>query len=252
MNAIHLEWGPHGALADCQPGDLAVVVDVLSFTTTLTVALDAGVEVYPYPLKDASAAGFARQRGAALATGRFEARLGEPGATVSLSPASMRAAAGLTAVVLPSPNGSALARALGDRGARVVGAALRNRAAVAHWIAEFLSGNGKCGVSVIAAGERWSDGSLRPAAEDLWGAGALIAALADLGVGPQSAEARVAQAAFRDVAGRLPAELGECVSGRELIDVGFGDDVTIAAELDSSRSVPVLSGERFVNAAARN
>jgi 2-phosphosulfolactate phosphatase len=244
---IHMEWGPHGALASCQPGDLAVVVDVLSFTTTLTVALDAGVEVYPYPFKDASAVEFARERDAALAVGRFEARLGDAGATVSLSPASMRTAAGLTAVVLPSPNGSALARALRGRGARVIGAALRNRAAVAQWIAHSLAGNGKRHVTVIAAGERWSDDSLRPAVEDLWGAGAVIAALADLGVSGQSAEARTAQAAFRGVAARLPAELADCTSGRELIEIGFADDVAIAAELDSSRSVPVIDGERFVN-----
>jgi 2-phosphosulfolactate phosphatase len=116
---IHLEWGPQGALASCRPGDLAVVVDVLSFTTTLTVALDAGIEVYPYPFKDESALGFAREHGATLAVGRFEARLGTAGATVSLSPASMRSAAGLARVVLPSPNGSALARTLRDHWDRV-------------------------------------------------------------------------------------------------------------------------------------
>jgi 2-phosphosulfolactate phosphatase len=83
--------------------------------------------------------------------------------------------------------------------------------------------------------------------EDLWGAGAVIAALADLGVSGQSAEARTAQAAFLSVAARLPAELADCASGRELIDAGFADDVAIAAELDASHSVPVIDGERFVN-----
>lgn len=244
---IHMDWGEHGALASCRPGDLAVIVDVLSFTTTLTAALDAGIEVYPYPFKDESALEFAREHGASLAVGRFEARLGTAGATVSLSPASMRAASGLAKVVLPSPNGSALARTLHAHGARVAGAALRNRSAVARWAANFLARNGRCRVTVIAAGERWPDGSLRPAVEDLWGAGALIAALADLGVGGLSAEAETAAAAFRGTGQRLAADLARCVSGQELIDAGFADDVAIAAELDASQSVPVIDGERFVH-----
>ncbi len=84
--------------------------------------------------------------------------------------------------------------------------------------------------------------------EDLWGAGAVIAALADLGVTGLTPEARTAAAAFGGVAARLPAELAACVSGRELIDAGFAADVAIAAEIDASSCVPVMSGECFVNA----
>jgi 2-phosphosulfolactate phosphatase len=40
--AIRLEWGPTGAAAIGADADIAVVVDVLSFTTTLTVAVDQG------------------------------------------------------------------------------------------------------------------------------------------------------------------------------------------------------------------
>jgi 2-phosphosulfolactate phosphatase len=88
-------------------------------------------------------------------------------------------------------------------------------------------------MAVIAAGERWSDGSLRPAVEDLWGAGSVIAALAEIAEIAEIAdcsltpEAATAIAAFR---------------------AGFPDDVTIAAEPDTSHCVPVLSSERFVNA----
>jgi 2-phosphosulfolactate phosphatase len=100
-------------------------------------------------------------------------------------------------------------------------------------------------VAVVAAGERWPDGSLRPAVEDLWGAGAVLAALVDLGHTGLSPEARVAEQAFRAVAGRLPTELRECASGRELVDAGFGPDVDVAATIDVSEVVPVLRGGVF-------
>src|SRR5664279_979536 len=83
---IRFEWGVQGALAVAPGAAAVVVVDVLSFTTTLTVAIDAGIEVFPYPLRDVSAAAFAASRGAVLAVGRREA--GSTG--VSLSPVSVR------------------------------------------------------------------------------------------------------------------------------------------------------------------
>ena len=159
---------------------------------------------------------------------------------VSLSPVSVRAAVGVERLVLPSPNGSSICFALADSGATVVGASLRNATAVARWCA----GAGRP-VAVVAAGERWPDGSLRPAVEDLWGAGAVLAGLVDLGQTDLSPEARVAEQAFRAVAPDLADQLRGCVSGRELIDGGFGADVEIAVELDASDVVPVLDGEAF-------
>ena len=43
---IRMEWGPTGA--EAVPADYAVVVDVLSFTTTLSVAIERGIEVFPF------------------------------------------------------------------------------------------------------------------------------------------------------------------------------------------------------------
>jgi 2-phosphosulfolactate phosphatase len=249
---VRMDWGLAGAEAVAADAAIAVVVDVLSFTTTLTVAVDAGAEVYPFRWKEAAAREFAREHDAVLAVGRFEARDAGPSErAVTLSPASIQAAKGLNRIVLPSPNGSALAHALAGGGATVIGAALRNRLAVARWIADLIAAGtppATPAIAVLAAGEHWPDGSLRPAVEDLWGAGAIIAALSELGIGDQSPEAWTAEAAFRGVEESLAAELADCASGQELAMAGFADDVAIAAQLDSSNSVPVLIGERFLNA----
>jgi 2-phosphosulfolactate phosphatase len=248
------DWGPGGAEAVGRGADIVAVVDVLSFTTTLSVAADRGIEVFPYRFRDESAVGYAERRGAVLAVGRAEAGDGR----VSLSPGTVRAAAGLRRLVLPSPNGSAISQRLAAGGAVVVGVALRNATAAARWVAASLANGPHRTVAVVAAGERWPDGSLRPAVEDLWGAGAFLAALAAVGGGGAggggggggvtlSPEAGAAVAAYRDVAGRLPAALWECAGGRELRGYGFPDDVRVAAEVDGSTSVPVLVGESFVD-----
>ncbi len=132
--ARRLDWGLAGAralVADARPGDVAVVVDVLSFTTTLTVAVEQGVAVHPYPWRSEQAAAYAAERDATLAVGRRE---GLATHAVSLSPASFLDASDLERVVLPSPNGSTIAFALAEAGVTVVGASLRNAAAVADWL----------------------------------------------------------------------------------------------------------------------
>ena len=105
-------------------------------------------------------------------------------------------------------------------------------------------------LAIIAAGERWHDGSLRPAVEDLWGAGAVVSALDDLGLNDFSPEAHTAAAAFRAVEPDLRDALFACSSGQELVAAGFADDVAVAAELDASACVPVLDDGRFVDQAA--
>ena len=72
------------------------------FSTALDIALANGAAVLPYPWRDASAEAFAASKGAMLASGRSA-----PG-KYSLSPASLQHIARHTALVLPSPNGSAL------------------------------------------------------------------------------------------------------------------------------------------------
>jgi 2-phosphosulfolactate phosphatase len=168
---------------------------------------------------------------------------------VSLSPVSIRAAPGLDRIVLPSPNGSALAAALAGSGCQILASCLRNRKAVATWVANQVRDlRRQLVIAVIAAGEQWPDGTLRPAVEDLWGAGAFIAAMASLGITGLSPEARAASAAWHLIAPAPDTAMLNCTSGMELVDAGFSTDVTIAAELDGSQCVPVLVGGRFVDA----
>ena len=238
---VRMVWGSAGATAAVRRGDIAVVVDVLSFTTSLNVATDRGTKVYPYAFGAGSAIEHARRLDATLAVGRRQ--VGSAGG-VSLSPASILAATPVERLVLPSPNGSAISFGLTDAGATVVGACLRNRAAVATWLRTPLVDDTNRAVTVVAAGEQWGDGSLRPAVEDLWGAGAVLAALGDSGIG-LSPESRTAAAAFGAVESSLESALLDCVSGQELVTTGFTDDVCIAAQLDVSDGVPVLEQGRF-------
>lgn len=242
---IRMEWGPTGATA--VPADYAVVVDVLSFTTTLSVALERGIEVFPFRWRDSRAAEHAVRHGATLAVGRFEALSRGDARHVSLSPASLSEVEGIERLVLPSPNGSTIAFALADSGAQVVGACLRNAGAVARWLAPRIADGAS--VVVVPAGERWYDDTLRPAVEDLWGAGAVISGLVaddEAREASASPEARMAAAAWR--AARLPGDLLRSASGIELAEVGFVADVEIAAQHDVSDVVPVLVDESFRDA----
>ena len=241
--AVRVDWGLDGAAVVAEGADVAVVVDVLSFTTTLSVAIDVGTTVLPYRWDDGSAAAFAHDQDAVLAVGRLQAGPGQ----VSLSPGTLRAGSPPARVVLPSPNGSTIAHHLAATAPVCLGASLRNATAVADWVASHGDPD-VTSVAVVAAGERWPGGGLRPAVEDLWGAGLVVDRLARHGWSRTSPEADAARAAWLAVADRLPVALSDCASGRELTDRGFGGDVRIAAELDTSLAVPLLRDLAFTEA----
>ncbi|MBF6059499.1 2-phosphosulfolactate phosphatase [Nocardia terpenica] len=239
---VRVDWGRAGALALGPGSACVVVVDVLSFTTAVSVAIERGTQVIPYPWRDDSAAAFAANREARLAVGRHAVSAERPW---SLSPAALREAPAPRRLVLPSPNGSSIAAAVSA--VPVIAACLRNATAVGRWIRGQGWGTAEKPVSVIAAGEHWGDGSLRPALEDWLGAGAVVSALAAYGAGPLSPEALVAKGSH-DGAGAVAAVVARCASGCELAALGFGDDVRIAVEIDESRVVPVLSEGAFADA----
>ncbi|QKE86083.1 2-phosphosulfolactate phosphatase [Arthrobacter sp. NEB 688] len=241
-----MDWGP--SAAQVVRADLVVVVDVLSFTTAVTVAVGRGSTVLPFAWRDERAVEHAAAHDAVLAVGRHEAGL--PGAVgaPSLSPAGLLAGPVVPRLVLPSPNGSSISASLRATGATVLAGCLRNASAVGRWLAPRVRAGRT--LAVVAAGERWpTDGSLRPALEDHLGAGAVLSALrAAVGTSSWSPEAESAADLF-DVAGpRLVDRLHRCVGGRELTAAGFADDVAVAADLDASDVVPVLTDAGFVPA----
>lgn len=86
---VRLDWGAVGAQA-CL-ADVCVVVDVLSFSTSVTIAVERGMQVLPFPWKDARAADFAWANDAVLAVGRLEATKDGAVPAPSLSPAGLLA-----------------------------------------------------------------------------------------------------------------------------------------------------------------
>ncbi len=237
---LRFEWGEAAIRYLAEGCGAVVIVDVLSFGTAVDVALGRGATVLPYRWKNGSAASFAEAQGALLASHERRFTGGQPGRW-SLSPASLAILPEGARLVLPSPNGSALSVLAAASGAAVYSACLRNAGAVAAHV------GARCGtVLVVAAGERWPDGSLRPADEDLWGAGAVIASLGLLA----SPEAEVAAQAFLAVRPELAAKLRACGSGRELMERGFGVDLDLAAAYGVSRVVPGLRDGAYSDVAA--
>ena len=232
------EWGRQGAAALTEPSGVTVVVDVLSFSTAVTIAVGRGMTVYPHPWPSPEVEAFAAANKAACAVRRREVDISHPW---SLSPAHLLVAPFTDRLVLPSPNGSALAAAAVT--STVIAGSLRNAVAVGRWLSSHGFGHPEQPVAVIAAGERWRDGELRPALEDLLGAGAVIAAMSPGSV--CSPEASTARAAWLAHGHRVLETICSCSSGRELTDAGYHDDVTLAAEYAVQEDVPVLIANAF-------
>jgi 2-phosphosulfolactate phosphatase len=232
---VRFEWGVRGVHAVANSADVIVVVDVLSFSTAVDVAVSRGARVFPFRHKDDRARAFAEKVGATLAVDRQSASIENP---FSLSPRSLLSLRVGRSLVLPSPNGAAVVLESERLCPRVITACARNAAAVARAIRDA----GWTTVAVVAAGEQWEDKSLRPALEELWGAGAVLSELRDLGLSP---EAQAAGACFWDLD---PNTVRGCSSALELYATGFEGDVAMALDLNSSSCVPMLEDGAFGDA----
>ena len=224
---LRFEWGPRGVEELSPVSDAVVIVDVLTFSTAVVVAAARGAAVFPCRWRDDSAADYARSVEAFLASPRGRSRY-------SLSPRSLMALENGSRIVLPSPNGATLSLKTGATA--TFAGCLRNARAVA-------AAARKCGplVAVIAGGEQWPNGDLRPALEDHIGAGAILSHLD----GSPSPEALAAIAVFESARSHLPDALRNCTSGKELIAWGFEDDVALAARLNSDDVAPRLREGAF-------
>lgn len=227
---VTCEWGLRG-VEEAPRDAIIVVVDVFSFSTAVTIACGRGARIYPCPWSEERAAALAESEAARLASkDRRDA--------FSLSPTALRGIPPGARMVLPSRNGSAIAFAAHDAGfPAIVAGCLRNAAAVARWV-------GERPVAVIAGGERWPDDTLRFAIEDWLATGAIIARLPHA----RSPEAEAAVAAFEHLLQNIRQALRETMSGRELINAGWSEDVDLATELDADDCVPFLDGIAFRNA----
>jgi len=226
QNDLRFDWGRDGAQRGASRGTILIVVDVLSFSTTIAIGTSRGATIFPV------APGDRAELVAAEMNAELAVRRGEAG--ISLSPASMQSVTAGQRLVLPSLNGARCVTAAAPD--EVYIGALVNAAAVADAAAIASLAEPTRAITVIAAGERWEDDTLRVAIEDLIGAGAILANLP----GTPSPEAQTAIAAYRKAEPDLPATLAACGSGVELIGKGFAEDVDLASRLNSLAVVPVL------------
>lgn len=229
---VRCEWGEQGVLHLAPISDVVVIIDVLSFSTCIDIANSRGAIVFPYQWNAESVMAFAQSIDATIAD-----RRGSSG--YSLSPASLLSIYEGTRLVLPSPNGSSLSLSTGV--IPTLTGCLRNCRAVA--LAAMNYGRR---IAVVPAGEKWSDGSLRPSFEDFIGAGAVISYLK----GNLSPESQAAGAAYRDARQSVKHLIKQSGSGQELIERGFEQDVDLASEVNSSDCVPTLVNGAYANHAA--
>jgi 2-phosphosulfolactate phosphatase len=205
---------------EIRPADVAVVVDVLRATSTIVQAVAAG---YPRVLccRSVEAARELRADGRVLAGERDCVRV--PDFELGNSPAAVATNAhGGAELVLATTNGSPAIVAASSAARRVVIACLLNLHAVLDAI------RAEADVTIVCSG---TDG--RPALEDVYVAGRLVAALD----GKPSDSARVAERVASSYAAPLEA-LAESEDGARLRATGQEPDIAWCARESTLGVVP--------------
>ncbi len=223
----HVCWGQDGIAYYGAFFSAIVIVDVLSFCTTVDLALSKECSIIPTSLKDETQLlSLAERQGAILAKKRNECG-------ITLSPSSMRNLDPKQTILLTSPNGSSLMDIASRFEKPVFAGCFRNSKA----LSEFLNLREFFPVLFVAAGERFSNAMLKPSLEDYWGVGSILANLN----GDKTIEAEDAIQSFNSIASNLTSNLMACESGQELIVHGYEQDVELAAEFNASNVISVLS-----------
>ncbi len=226
---IRCEWGAEGMnyLSPCC--DVCIIVDVLSFTTSVDIAVSQGARIYPYRWQDESIRDFAKRIGVDIA-GKDHPR------QFSLKPSTLTDIPPETELILASPNGATLSTL--SKSPITIAGSLRNASAVGAYARK----RGKV-ICVIPAGERWEDGSIRFALEDYLGAGAILNELS----GNFSPEAQAAKALFHKHQDQIFHTIYASISGKEKQEKQLDEDVKLATEWNVSNAVPVLRGSCYEN-----
>jgi 2-phosphosulfolactate phosphatase len=240
---VKMEWGRRGAREAAERGDIVIIVDVLSFSSTVVAALNAGALIFPYP-PNLDGKKYASSIGAKYILGRAEAaRTGNP----TLSPVTFCEEHRNERYVLSSLNGAYCSWIASKVPALLIGSLL-NASAVAE-IANKLQQETGVDITVVPCGEQWNDARenedrLRPSLEDYLGAGAI---LADLD-GSKSPEAEVCYGAFKSSESRLRELVWDSGSGRELRERGYEDDVKFCSQLNVTGIIPLMKDGSFIEA----
>lgn len=236
-----LDWGSQGAELAAARGEIVVLVDTLSFSTTVINAVDRGGIIFPCgdgesPVEVARKIGGepSVRREQVPAQGRF-----------SLSPSSFDCIEAGTKVALWSPNGANCCR-LASPAPFVFLGTFVNAATLAEVVSTTMRTE-KLAVTVIACGERVPlggnrFGDMRMAIEDYLAAGCILSNLPE----NRSPEAAECVSAFESNKSRIEELIWESVSGREARLGGFEDDIGFATRLNVIDAVPILRQAAFV------
>jgi len=217
---------------------VAVVIDIIRASTTITIALHHGCAgiVPARTLREARAMALTIGDGALVAGERAAAKMA--GADLGNSPAEYgrERVAGKT-VVLTTSNGTRAFRAI--EGARdVIACAFLNVSATARWLRR-----AGLDVLIVCAGR---NGHF--CLEDAVGGGMLIDCLSRISDHPLelSDAARAAHVLYAANQGDLLEMLRGCEWGRGITRKGFGADLEICAQVDLTDVVPVMREGRLV------
>ena len=239
--SCRVEWGKRGAREAAERGDIIIIVDVLSFSSTVISALRYGAILYPCP-PHLDGKEYAEKMGAEYILGRAEAaKIGKP----TLSPVSFQPEHANRKYVLSSLNGAFCTWMASKVPALLIGSLLNATSAAAA--ANELRVQTKANITVIPCGEQWSDvkeyeDTLRPSIEDYLGAGAILSNLK----GEKSPEAEVCMGAYQSAKQKIKELIWNSGSGRELRARGFEEDVIHCSRLDAYQTVPILNKDHFV------
>ncbi len=237
---MRLDVVPVPALLIDLSGQVCIVVDVLRASSTIVTMLERGAQEVLLAPTIEEARSLHRELPRYLLCGE-EGGLPPSGFDYGNSPSEFSALdlKGQRAILCTSNGTRAILAAAGAP--LVLVGCLLNATAVASAAWREASARG-LGIAVVCAGE---EGSSAFAAEDALGAGAIVDAIVDSSRRWPTAlqltdEARAAVEYYRAQRGREETALEETAHGRDLLALGFGQDLAFCARRDKFSAVPCL------------